>query len=99
MQEGIFPSLCGLANVPVEYPPPCSHPVDRTCRDVPFLTGQKGDEKSRRADRAAADGSAPRRAREKNRRKKRKTGKQYRSFPFYVEKSIDREKISTRDCH
>jgi len=63
------------------------------------LTGQKEDEKSRRAVRAAADGSAPREAREKNRRKKRKAGTQYRSFPFYVEKSIDREKISTRDWH
>jgi hypothetical protein len=64
VQEGILPSLCGLTNGPVEYPPSCGHPVDRTCRNVPFLTGQKGDEKSRRAVRATADGSAPRRAHE-----------------------------------
>jgi hypothetical protein len=64
VQEGILPLLCDSTNVPVEYPPPCSHPVDRTCRDVPFLTGQKGDGKSRRAVRAAADGSAPRRGHE-----------------------------------
>ena len=75
VQEGILPSLCGLTNGPVEYSPLCRHPVDRTCRDVPFLTGQKGTEKAaptgtrslrsrRRAARAAADGSAPRRAHE-----------------------------------
>jgi len=96
MQEGILPLLCGSTNVPYEYPLPCSHPVGRTCRDVPFLTGQKGDGKSRRAVRAAADGSAPREAREKDRRKKRKAGKQYRFFPFYVEKSVDRENIYRR---
>jgi len=38
--------------------------VGRARRDVPFLTGQKGDGKSRRAGRAAADGPAPRRGRE-----------------------------------
>jgi hypothetical protein len=49
--------------------------------------------------RNAVRDAAPREARETNRRKKRKAGTQYRSFPFYVEKSIDREKISTRDWH
>jgi len=38
--------------------------VGRTRRDVPFLIGQKGDGKSRRAGRAAADGAAPRRGHE-----------------------------------
>jgi hypothetical protein len=41
-----------------------SHSAGRTRRGVPFLTGQKGDGKSRRAVRATADGSAPRRGRE-----------------------------------
>jgi hypothetical protein len=49
VQEGLLPSLCGSTNGPVESPPSCGHPVDRTCRNVPFLTGQKGDEKSRTA--------------------------------------------------
>jgi hypothetical protein len=43
---------------------PVNYPVGRPGRDVPFLTGQKGDGKSRRAVRAAADGPAPRRGRE-----------------------------------
>jgi hypothetical protein len=49
--------------------------------------------------RNAVRDAAPREATEKNRRKKRKASTPYRSFPFYVEKSIDREKISTRDWH
>jgi hypothetical protein len=56
-QGGVLPLLCGSINVLYEY-----NPVGSSSRDVPFLTGQKGDGKSRRAGRAAADGSAPRRA-------------------------------------
>ena len=56
--------LCGSTNVPHECALLCSHPVGRPRRDVPFLTGQKGDGKSRRAVRAAADSPAPRRGRE-----------------------------------
>jgi hypothetical protein len=58
-QGGVLPLLCGSINVPYEY-----HPVGSSGRDVPFLTGQKGDGKSRRAARAAADGSALRRGHE-----------------------------------
>jgi hypothetical protein len=47
--------------------------------------------------RNAVRDAAPREARETNRRKKRKAGTQYRFFPFYVEQSVDREKVSTRD--
>jgi hypothetical protein len=56
--------LRGSTNVPHECALLCSHPVGRPRRDVPFLTGQKGDGKSRRAVRAAADSPAPRRGRE-----------------------------------
>jgi hypothetical protein len=58
-QGGVLPILCGSINVPYEC-----NPVGRSGRDVPFLTGQKGDGKSRRAGRAAADGSALRRGHE-----------------------------------
>jgi len=60
VQGGFLPLLSW---VPCESSPTCSHPVGRSRRNVPFLTGQKGDEKSRRAGRATADGSAPRRGR------------------------------------
>jgi hypothetical protein len=58
-QGGVLPLLCGSINVLYEY-----NPVGSSSRDVPFLTGQKGDGKSRRAGRAAADGSALRRGHE-----------------------------------
>jgi hypothetical protein len=58
-QGGVLPLRCGSINVPYGY-----HPVGMSGRDVPFLTGQKGDGKSRRAGRAAADGSALRRGHE-----------------------------------
>ena len=58
-QGCVLPLRCGSINAPYEY-----HPVGRSGRDVPFLTGQKGDGKSRRAGRAAADGSALRRGHE-----------------------------------
>jgi hypothetical protein len=58
------PSYLGSTDAPCESSPSCSHPVGRLRRDVPFLTGQKGDGKSRRAGRAAADDSVPRRGRE-----------------------------------
>jgi hypothetical protein len=41
-QGGVLPLLCGSINVPYEC-----NPVGRSGRDVPFLTGQKGDGKSR----------------------------------------------------
>jgi hypothetical protein len=47
-----------------ELLPPSKPPASIIRWVVPFLTGQKGDEKSRRAVRAAADVPAPRRGRE-----------------------------------
>jgi hypothetical protein len=103
VQEGVLPplwfDLCGSTDGPSECSLLCSHPVGRSGRGVPFLTGQKGDEKaaglyalrltvlprvratnrlpdSRRAllrGKTVRD-AAPRKAREKNRRKKRKAG-------------------------
>jgi hypothetical protein len=71
LRHSVGGSLCREAasasfylGVPCESSPTCSHPVGRPRRDVPFLTGQKGDGKSRRATRAAADGAALRRGRE-----------------------------------
>jgi hypothetical protein len=64
-QEGVF-SMCLCGSITVQSRTSAfTHPSCRLARrEVPFLTGQKGDEKSRRAIRAAADGSAPRQGHE-----------------------------------
>jgi hypothetical protein len=58
------PVTCGSINYSDELLPAESCPASRVRRAVPFLTGQKGDGKSRRAGRAAADAPALRRGRE-----------------------------------
>jgi hypothetical protein len=64
-----------------------------THRDVPLLTGQKGDGKSRRAGRAAADGSAPRKARDKNRQKKERIAVRRSALSSDLRrKKVDRER-------
>ena len=59
-QEGVF-SMCLCGSITVQSRTSAfTHPSCRLARrEVPFLTGQKGDGKSRRAVRVAADGSAP----------------------------------------
>jgi hypothetical protein len=100
-QGGILPILCGTTNVPYKRSPPFSHPVGRSPRNVPFLTGQKGDGKSRRAGRATADGPALRRGRERpgKRLGGRRRGKQVGGtalFPFCICSSWERAAIRRR---
>jgi len=78
--------LCGSIKVQLQIP---------ACMQIPVGSDPSGCPPFYRPNRGRKK-AAPRKAVKTNRRRK-ETKRQYRSFPFYVQKSVDRQKILTRD--